>query len=143
MTTNPNFTITKLVDELGKAIIAYDEADVRAGVASRGKDQPAYDVHDTEMKRLWKFERHLRREICSTRARDRDEAILQAIVAAYLAGLVAEGTDRRKSAARAHEALLSAISVLIEPTGLASGAIIRSRYFDTSVRNASRRQGAK
>jgi hypothetical protein len=144
MTTNPNLSITELVGQLDKAIIAYDEADSRAIVASHVKDQPAHDAYDAEMRRLWKFERELRRQICATRARNRDEAILQAIVAAYLIVLVAEGTEaKRKTAARAEEALLSAIAVLIEPTGLAIGPIVRSRYFDISVRNAATWQGPR
>jgi hypothetical protein len=143
MTTNPNLTITELVDQLGKAIIAHDEADERSIVAFHEKDEPVHDAQDAEMRRLRRAERDLRRQICATRARTRDEAILQAIVATYLVVMVAEGTEKRKSAARAEEALLSAISVLIEPTGLAIGSIVRSRYFDRSACNAASRRGAK
>jgi hypothetical protein len=142
MTTKSHFSITELAEQLDEALVAYNQADERSVAACHSKEDQA--PHDAEMLRLAKLERALRRIICSTRARGRDEAVLQAIVAVQMVALVAEGTAPKKNCVRARDALLSAISVLIDqPERTPIGEVLRRQYFDTPAKRSKIAGGAK
>lgn len=136
-------SITELADQLDDALVAYNRADHRSIAAYHSKDEQKDADYSAEMLRIGKVETALFRKICATEARTTHEAITQAIVAAHLVQLVAEGRGR-KYAKKAHEALLSAISVLIDqPERTPIGKDLRRQYFDMPAKRSKIAGGAK
>jgi hypothetical protein len=132
MPTTPS--VTELVEQLDKTMVAYNQADKRSIAAYQSKDQQQDDAQHAEMDRLDKVERALQRAICASRATTKAEAIMQAIVASHLVRCVEEGS-RRKLAGHAFTGLLSAISVLIDDLSeMPIATTVRRRYFDTPAK---------
>lgn len=138
MTAASHFSIAELAEQLDKALIDHNQADIRSISAYQTKEDEA--PHHAEMERLAKVQRALIRDICGSNPGTKHEAITQAIVALHSVRIVAEGA-LRKRAREAVAGLTSAISYLIDLSERPVPAKLRSRYFDVLVSQS--RGGAK
>lgn len=120
-------SIAELAAELDKAITEHTQADEASIAAYHAKDDRAHEQAEAEMSRFDKQEILLMKAISRGRATNRDEAIMQAIVAMEWTLRVSEG-QQRKYARHALRGLASAISTLA-PDMAAVPPNIKRRYF--------------